>query len=173
MEALCLALETKGISDCSAAPGEKAGAALKLPDRGEIRTHCPTPDLLARRAGLGRDSGLRLRGGSRKKGLKAAGEVSWRAVSGNLLGGLTLFLFSMDKLSEGIQAACGDELKSVLKNLTFNRYVGFLTGMGACAITNSLRYVKRVSIAQQRVYRPKELKIIQTQRASSYQPFHG
>ena len=87
-----------------------------------------------------RHAGLRLRGGSRKKGLKA-GEVSWRAVSGNLLGGLTLFLFSMDKLSEGIQAACGDELKSVLKNLTFNRYVGFLTGMGACAITNSLSCV--------------------------------
>lgn len=85
---------------------------------------------------LGRHSGLRLRGGSRKKG-----EVSWRAVSGNLLGGLTLFLFSMDKLSEGIQAACGDELKSVLKNLTFNRYVGFLTGVGACAITNSLSCV--------------------------------
>ena len=93
---------------------------------------------------LGRHSGLRLRGGSRKKG-----EVSWRAVSGNLLGGLTLFLFSMDKLSEGIQAACGDELKSVLKNLTFNRYVGFLTGVGACAITNSLRYARRVSMMAQ------------------------
>ena len=67
--------------------------------------------------------------------------VDWRAVSGNLLGGLTLFLYSMEKLSKGIQAACGDELKSLLRTLSFNRYVGFLTGIGVCAVTNSLSCV--------------------------------
>ena len=71
--------------------------------------------------------------------------VDWRAVSGNLLGGLTLFLYSMEKLSKGIQAACGDELKSLLRTLSFNRYVGFLTGIGVCAVTNSLSCVAVLS----------------------------
>lgn len=86
------------------------------------------------------DATLRLRGGSPRKGA-ALDDVDWRAVSGNLLGGLTLFLYSMQKLSDGIQAACGDELKSMLKVLSFNRYIGFLTGIGVCAVTNSLSCV--------------------------------
>ena len=73
--------------------------------------------------------------------MKGVQDVDWRAVSGNLLGGLTLFLFSMEKLSTCIQAACGDELKNVLKALSYNRYVGFLTGIGICGITNSLSCV--------------------------------
>ena len=47
----------------------------------------------------------------------------------------------MEKLSTCIQAACGDELKNVLKALSYNRYVGFLTGIGICGITNSLSCV--------------------------------
>ena len=50
-------------------------------------------------------------------------------------------MYSMEKLSKGIQAACGDELKSLLRTLSFNRYVGFLTGIGVCAVTNSLSCV--------------------------------
>ena len=87
-----------------------------------------------------RDTSLRLRGGAPRKG-PDVNDVDWRAVSGNLLGGLTLFLYSMQKLSDGIQAACGDELKSMLKVLSFNRYIGFLTGIAVCGVTNSLSCV--------------------------------
>ena len=44
-------------------------------------------------------------------------------------------------LSEGIQAACGNELKAMLRVLSYNRFVGFLTGIAVCAITNSLSCV--------------------------------
>ena len=97
----------------------------------------------ARRAAGGARSGpggagspARLRGGA-----PAKRDVDWRAVSGSLLGGLSMFLYSMDMLSEGIQAACGNELKAMLRVLSYNRFVGFLTGIAVCAITNSLSCV--------------------------------
>ena len=62
-------------------------------------------------------------------------------MSGSLLGSLSMFLYSMDMLSEGIQAACGNELKAMLRVLSYNRFVGFLTGIAVCAITNSLSCV--------------------------------
>ena len=103
---------------------------------------CPLSAALpsaAQRSSASRAS-LRLRGGGARP-MARSQSVDWRAVSGNLLGGLTLFLYSMEKLSKGIQAACGDELKSLLRTLSFNRYVGFLTGIGVCAVTNSLSCV--------------------------------
>ena len=72
---------------------------------------------------LSMNTSLRLRGGSL---VKPTSDINWRAVSGNLLGGLTLFLYSMSKLSTCIQAACGEELKNLLTMLSFNRYVCFL-----------------------------------------------
>jgi len=98
------------------------------------------PKVFDAQSTLSVDQSLRLRGGApSKQGGDQA--VDWRAVSGSLLGGLSLFLYSMDTLSTGIQDACGDELKVMLKMLSFNRYVGFLTGIAVCAITNSLSCV--------------------------------
>jgi len=67
--------------------------------------------------------------------------VDWQAVVGSLLGGLSLFLYSMKKLGDGIRGACGPQLKDVLRVLSDNRFTGFLTGCFVCALTNSLSLI--------------------------------
>jgi|GEM_PF-3123814 len=45
-----------------------------------------------------------------------------------LFGGLSLFLFGMEQMSEGLKAAAGEGLKGLLGRLTANRFMGALTG---------------------------------------------
>ena len=49
-----------------------------------------------------------------------------------LLGAVGLFLYGMKVMSEGLQKAAGDRLRSILSAMTKNRFTGTLTG---CAIT--------------------------------------
>ena len=50
----------------------------------------------------------------------------------NLMGGLALFLYGMQMMSGGLEAAAGDRMKSILEKLTTNRFVGILLG---CVVT--------------------------------------
>ncbi len=50
----------------------------------------------------------------------------------SLLGAVGLFLYGMKVMSEGLQKAAGDRLRSILSVMTKNRFTGTLTG---CAIT--------------------------------------
>jgi len=50
-----------------------------------------------------------------------------------LLGGLGLFLFGINYLSDGLQRAAGNKLRTILSNLTNNRLAGF--GIGAFITT--------------------------------------
>ncbi len=52
-------------------------------------------------------------------------------------GGLALFLGGLQLLSEGMKKAAGQTLKSVLANLTTNRFTGALTGAFVTGILNS------------------------------------
>ena len=45
-----------------------------------------------------------------------------------LLGGLALFLHGMQMMSSGLEAAAGNQMKSVLERLTANRFMGILVG---------------------------------------------
>ena len=45
-----------------------------------------------------------------------------------LFGGLTLFLYGMNMMSEGLKQSAGDKMRSILKRLTKNRIVGVLVG---------------------------------------------
>ncbi len=45
------------------------------------------------------------------------------------IGSLGLFLYGMKTLSEGIQRAAGESLRSLLRTATSNRFLGILTGM--------------------------------------------
>lgn len=45
-----------------------------------------------------------------------------------LFGSLSLFLFGMKTMSEGIQKLAGDKMRSILSAMTSNRFVGVLTG---------------------------------------------
>ena len=54
-----------------------------------------------------------------------------------LLGALGFFIYGMKVMSEGIQKAAGDNLRSILGTMTSNRYTGVLTGFLITAIVQS------------------------------------
>jgi phosphate:Na+ symporter len=54
-----------------------------------------------------------------------------------LLGGLALFLYGLEQVSEGLKNAAGDTLKTLLTRLTSNRFLGALTGAVITGILNS------------------------------------
>lgn len=73
-------------------------------------------------------------------GAAEAGEVvdiDWFALCMGLFGGLAMFLFGMEQMSEGLKAAAGDTLKDILEKLTKNRFLGALTGAFVTAVLNS------------------------------------
>jgi phosphate:Na+ symporter len=45
-----------------------------------------------------------------------------------LLGALTVFIFGMKVMSDGIQKAAGEKMRGILKGMTSNRFMGVLTG---------------------------------------------
>lgn len=54
-----------------------------------------------------------------------------------LLGGLGLFLFGMQLMSEGLEKAAGARLRGILEFFTKNRFVGMLVGIAVTAIIQS------------------------------------
>ncbi|WP_323757590.1 Na/Pi cotransporter family protein [Roseivirga sp.] len=59
----------------------------------------------------------------------------WNVIE--LLGALGFFIYGMKVMSEGIQKAAGDNLRSILGTMTSNRYTGVLTGFLITAIVQS------------------------------------
>lgn len=55
----------------------------------------------------------------------------------SLLGGLALFLYGMQMMSTGLEAAAGDRMKQILEKLTSNRFLGVLVGAGITAVIQS------------------------------------
>ena len=51
-----------------------------------------------------------------------------------LLGGLALFLYGMQMMSSGLEAAAGNQMKRILERLTSNRILGVLVGAGITAV---------------------------------------
>ena len=54
-----------------------------------------------------------------------------------LLGGLALFLYGMQMMSQGLEAAAGNRMKQILEKLTANRFLGVAVGAGITAIIQS------------------------------------
>lgn len=54
-----------------------------------------------------------------------------------LLGGLALFLYGMQMMSSGLEAAAGNKMKQILEKLTANRFLGVLVGAVITAIIQS------------------------------------
>ena len=54
-----------------------------------------------------------------------------------LLGGLALFLYGMQMMSDGLEKAAGDRLKTILEKLTSNRILGVIVGAVITAIIQS------------------------------------
>lgn len=55
----------------------------------------------------------------------------------NLIGGLALFLFGMNKMSDNLQAVAGSEMRRILKKLTNTPFKGVLVGLGVTALIQS------------------------------------
>lgn len=54
-----------------------------------------------------------------------------------LLGGLALFLYGMQMMSNKLEAAAGNKMKQILEKLTTNRFMGILVGAGITALIQS------------------------------------
>ena len=54
-----------------------------------------------------------------------------------LFGGLALFIYGMNFMSDGLQKAAGEKMKSILAMLTRNVFVGVLAGAAATAVLQS------------------------------------
>ena len=54
-----------------------------------------------------------------------------------LLGGLALFLYGMQMMSDGLEDAAGNRMKQILEKLTANRFLGVLVGAGITAVIQS------------------------------------
>jgi len=64
-------------------------------------------------------------------------DVDWFYLVMALFGGLAMFLYGMEQMSDGLQSAAGDKLKDVLAGLTRNRFLGAITGAFVTAVLNS------------------------------------
>lgn len=54
-----------------------------------------------------------------------------------MLGGLALFLYGMQMMSDGLEDAAGNRMKSILEKLTSNRFLGVAVGAGITAVIQS------------------------------------
>jgi len=57
-----------------------------------------------------------------------AGEISWGMLIIGLLGGLALFIYGMERMSEGMQKMAGNRMRSILAALTHNQIMGLTVG---------------------------------------------
>ncbi|MBQ4463563.1 MAG: Na/Pi symporter, partial [Eubacterium sp.] len=55
----------------------------------------------------------------------------------NLMGGLALFIFGMNLMSDGLKLAAGSYLKNILETLTKNQLVAVCVGAGLTALIQS------------------------------------
>lgn len=71
-----------------------------------------------------------------KKVIKEQVKMSLTIILG-LLGGLALFLYGMQMMSDGLEDAAGNKMKQILEKLTANRFLGVAVGAGITAVIQS------------------------------------
>jgi phosphate:Na+ symporter len=64
-------------------------------------------------------------------------ELAPFAMTVQLLGGLALFLYGMEKMTDGLKAAAGQQMNTLLAKLTGNRLLGAFTGAIVTAVIQS------------------------------------
>ncbi len=63
--------------------------------------------------------------------------IAWGNMTMGLLGGLALFLFGMEQMSDALKAVAGERMKDILARLTTNRFMGAITGAFVTAVIQS------------------------------------
>lgn len=69
--------------------------------------------------------------------LDVSSPVAWGLLITGLLGGLALFLFGMNKMSEGLKHSAGGSLRKIISSLTHTRIGGLFTGALATTVIQS------------------------------------
>ncbi len=64
-------------------------------------------------------------------------DLAWASLLMELLGGLALFLYGMEKMAEALKAVAGERLRQILERLTSNRLVAAATGAFVTAVIQS------------------------------------
>ncbi len=64
-------------------------------------------------------------------------QLNWLKMAMELFGGLALFLFGMEQMSDGLKAAAGDQMKTLLSKLTKNRFSAAMTGAFVTSVIQS------------------------------------
>jgi phosphate:Na+ symporter len=64
-------------------------------------------------------------------------EISWFFLGVGLLGGLSLFLYGMERMSDALKTVAGEKMKDILAMLSNNRVMGMLTGAIVTAVIQS------------------------------------
>ncbi len=67
----------------------------------------------------------------------AGGTPDWWKMTMTLLGGLAIFLYGMELMTDSLKAVAGDRMKMILEKLTGNRVAGVITGAGVTAVVQS------------------------------------
>ena len=70
-------------------------------------------------------------------GYESTGEISWGLLIIGLFGGLALFLYGMEKMSEGLKKSTGNQMRSILAALTKNRAIGLFLGAFVTMVVQS------------------------------------
>jgi phosphate:Na+ symporter len=68
---------------------------------------------------------------------QATTDVDWFTLIVGVVGGLALFLYGMDRMTESLRVLLGDGARRLLGRLTANRFSGLLTGAGITAVVQS------------------------------------
>jgi phosphate:Na+ symporter len=64
-------------------------------------------------------------------------EISWFFLIVGLLGGLSLFLYGMEKMSDALKNVAGEKMKDIMAVLSNNRIMGLITGAIVTAVIQS------------------------------------
>jgi len=64
-------------------------------------------------------------------------EINWFFLVVGLLGGLSLFLYGMEKMSDALKNVAGEKMKDILAVLSNNRIMGLITGAIVTAVIQS------------------------------------
>ena len=66
-----------------------------------------------------------------------ADEINWFFLGIGLLGGLSLFLYGMERMSDALKNVAGEKMKDILGMLSNNRIMGMITGAIVTAVIQS------------------------------------
>jgi phosphate:Na+ symporter len=64
-------------------------------------------------------------------------EINWFFLAIGLLGGLSLFLYGMERMSDALKNVAGEKMKDILAMLSNNRIMGLITGAIVTAVIQS------------------------------------